>query len=432
MKSAFRALALLTLLLAAVPAFAGTLYIPVASSQVVDDRNLQTQLFVSNPTDETLEFTTFFIASGSNGTLGDRNLLTPQQVAPGRTMFVQNAAPSGETGMLEVNSDAGLVFSAKLLQFDQSGELSGARLPLVGSQNLLAAGDVAQLLALERTQGGRTLSNVGVINLSQEASTCTAEVFTSAGTQVGGTAILPMSALGHVQFDEALALIGLQAANTIRVEISCDREFYAYATILARDPEETLFVQPSNRGDSALLAPGLLPPFVEFNRAGVFHNATQQNPYQLFQVPVEAGVAYDRIEIDFDFFLGGFNTDLFHTVFSLRSGGLFCELTIRGDNRRSFWDTPDQSVRATGPWRPGNTYHVHVTYDISEDLALLEISQNGQVLQVMEARANRPVLGAIDGSLRIDFSQQKVFDNAFFPLWGSRFSNLEITVFEQL
>ena len=432
----------LGLLAVATPSFAGSVYLPIASDETIGDRQLHTELWISNPTAEPLEVTTLFIPSRSDGTVVDRTLLTPIRIPPGSTFFINNAVPAGASGMLEINADPALVFSSELVaealppaesDGTEEGEVvpaPGARLPLVSSANLVPAGETAQLQALERTASG-TISNVGLINLSQEAATCTARVFTASGGQVGGTAVLPLPPLAHTQFNEALALLGFNNASDVRIELSCDQDFYAYGLVLGKEPEETLFIQPSVSGDSSLLAPGLLPPFVQFTAPGNFLVATRANSYELFQLPVEPGVAYGSIEIDFDFFLGAFNSNLFHTIFSLRSAGLYCELTLRGDNSRTFFDTPDQSVRATGPWRPGHNYHIHVVYDVVENSAVLEISEFGEVVQRMEARANRSLLGAVDGSLRIDFSQRKVFDDAFFPLWGSTFSNLQVRVFEQ-
>lgn len=433
MKTIHTVLALLTLGLAAgaLPVHAGSVYIPIATQETVAGQTLSTELWISNPTNAPLQLTTLFIPSRADGVaLGDRTLLVPMTIQPGATFFVNNVVPAGQTGMLEINADPDLVFSAKLVAVREGTLVSGAHVPIVGSENLIAPGETAQLLGLTRSDVGTT-SHIGLINLSQEPATCTARVFTGGGNAVGGTAVLPLQPLSNVQFLEALGLLGLDQANNVRVELSCDREFYAYGVILGHEPDETVFLQPSVSGDSSLLAPGLTPPFVELIAPGNFLVATRANPYRSFQIPVERGISYGFIEIDFDFFLGGFNTNLFHTVFSLRSAGLFCELTVRGDNSRTFFDTPDQSVRANGPWRGGRNYHVHVVYDVVENSAVLEVSEGGQVTQRLEARANRSVLGALDGSLRLDFSQQKVFDDAFFPLWGSRFSNLEVRVFER-
>lgn len=420
-----------TALATAPPALAGTVYLPLATNEAQDGRALHTEIWISNPTSEPLQVTMLYLSDRQDGTTaGDRNTLNPLIIGPRATFFINNAVPSGESGMLEINADPELVFSAKLVSVNGGPGETGAHIPIVSSENLIPAGDTAQILALERTPAG-TFSNVGLINLSEEPASCTAQVFTGAGIQVGGTAVLPLAPLSTSQFPEALAILGLSQANNVRVELSCDQDFYAYGVVIGQEPEETLFLQPSVSGDSSLLAPGLLPPFVELTQPGNFLVATRNNPYRVFQLPVAPGVAYRSLEIDFDFFLGAFNTNLFHTVFSLRSSGLFCEMTIRGDNSRTFFDTPDQSVRAGGPWRPGGNYHIHVLYDVVEDVALLEVSQNGNLVQRLEARANRLTLGALDGSLRLDFSQQKVFDDAFFPLWGSRFSNLQVRVFEE-
>lgn len=411
------------------PVLAGAVYVPVASDEAVGGRIYTTRVWVSNPTADVLQFRTLFIASLADGTIDDRTVRPFQQVPPGATLLLEDVVPLDAAGMLEIDADTDLVFSSELVPKVGEVELPSARVPLVSADNLLPAGQVAQLQGLQRTTAG-TVSNVGIVNLGTEATSCSARVYRPGGARVGGTAILTVPPVSHQQFDEALGLLGLQDVHNIRIEISCDQSFYAYATVYGADPEQTLFIQPSVNASPDLRAPGVPLPFTEFHQPGTFLAASVADPYRAFQLPIEPNQLLSRIEVEFDFFLGRFNTDLFHTVTSLRSDGLFFEVAIRGDNSRTFWDTPGQSAREGGPWRAGGSYHIKMSYDVLEDTAMLEVFERGQLVQTLEAQANRPLLGPLDGSLRLDFSQRKVVDNAFFPLWGSRFSNLAVKMFE--
>lgn len=167
---------------------------------------------------------------------------------------------------------------------------------------------------------------------------------------------------------------------------------------------------------------------VTLSRSGVFLRADRRDPYRVFELPVERGVAYRSIEVEFDLLFGGYNGPLFHTLTSLRGDGLYFAVTLRGDRDRTLFDLPGQKAPAgQAPWRRGSRYHVRVFVDVEEDQAVLEVSQRGRLLQRLRGRAGRRRLRAHEGKpLRLDFSQQQVYDDAFYPLWGSTYSDLHV------
>lgn len=167
---------------------------------------------------------------------------------------------------------------------------------------------------------------------------------------------------------------------------------------------------------------------VTLSRPGVFLRADRQDPYRVFELPVERGAAYRSIEVEFDFLFGGYNSPLFHTVASLRGDGIVFALTLRGDRGRTLFDLPGNGTQAgKGPWRSGSRYHVRVQVDVEENRAVLEVSQGGRLVQRLQGKAGRRRLGAYGGKpLRLDFSQQKAYDDAFYPLWGSTYSDLQV------
>lgn len=183
------------------------------------------------------------------------------------------------------------------------------------------------------------------------------------------------------------------------------------------------------------LPPELLPQLpgaagepVVYRQPGTFHVATRARPYRLIELPVPSGARYRRAHVEFDFYLARFHSRLFHTVTTLRGDGLFYSLALRGGNRKTIFELGGGGdARKAGPWREGGYYHLEIDYDVGAGTARLVVRQAGKVMQRLEAPVRRGALAGGRGKpLRLDFSQRRVNENAFFPLWGSRFSNLVV------
>lgn len=176
-----------------------------------------------------------------------------------------------------------------------------------------------------------------------------------------------------------------------------------------------------------LVLPGPGEPVV-IERPGVVHTVTRSEPYWEISVPVDPGYTYRRAEIDFDMFVGGWHSNLFHGICNLRNDRLLAAVMVRADRSKTVIDRGDGTQDGSrGPWRPGQTYHVHMVYDAAGDRIELQLSQGGRVVQTLNTRSSGRPLSA-GRNLTFSFSQQRVVDNAFFPVWGWRFSNLRIAV----
>lgn len=182
-------------------------------------------------------------------------------------------------------------------------------------------------------------------------------------------------------------------------------------------------------GDLAdiLVLPGPGEPLV-IERPGLVHTATRADPYWEIAVPVEPGYTYRRAEIDFDVYAAGWHSNLFHGICNLRSDRLLTALMVRADRSKTVIDRGDGTQDgARAPWQPGRTYHVNLVYDAAGRQIDLTLSQGGRVVQRLTTRSSGRPLSA-GRNLTFSFSQQQVVDNAFFPVWGWRFSNLRISV----
>lgn len=182
-------------------------------------------------------------------------------------------------------------------------------------------------------------------------------------------------------------------------------------------------------GDLAdiLVLPGPGEPVV-IERPGLVHTATRSDPYWEIAVPVEPGYTYRRAEIDFDVHVAGWHSNLFHGICNLRSDRLLAALMVRADRSKTVIDRGDGTQDgARAPWQPGRTYHVNLVYDAAGRQIHLTLSEGGRVVQRLTTRNSGRPLSA-GRHLTFSFSQQQVVDNAFFPVWGWRFSNLRISV----
>jgi len=179
--------------------------------------------------------------------------------------------------------------------------------------------------------------------------------------------------------------------------------------------------------EEVLVRPGPGQP-LSVERPGHFFTSSRGNPNWRVEVPVETGISYSRAVMEFDFVHGGYHSSLFHGLCNLRSDKLLVAVQIRADRSKTILDRGNgQSKGAAAPWQPGQRFHVKLTYDAAGRQNTFQLSTGGRVVQTLTApTAGRPL--ATNRVLTFGLSQPRVADNAFFPLWGSRFYDLSIRV----
>lgn len=179
--------------------------------------------------------------------------------------------------------------------------------------------------------------------------------------------------------------------------------------------------------EEVLVLPGPGQP-LSVERRGLFFTATRGNPSWQVEVPVERGIGYSRAVMEFDFIHGGYHSDLFHGLCNLRSDKLLVAVQIRADRSKTIIDRGNgRSEGARAPWEPGRRYRVKLIYDAAARRNVFELSTGGRVVQTLTVpTAGRPL--ATNRMLTFGLSQPRVAENAFFPLWGSRFYDLSIRV----
>lgn len=432
--AAFSALAIFGTL---APAFAGEVYVPLASNRSVNGTVYKTKVWVSNPTSTARRFTATFFEEGTNGT---QNQATPSSltVAPGGTLLLSSVAPEGKNGMLEISGAPQLVVTSRLEAIGAvSAVLSTAHTPVVTTANVLKANSVAHLQGLEKTARGTT-TDFGLMNLSRDAAQCTVRAYRASGTQIGNTATLSIFPLSVAYFDEALLALGADAITDARIETTCDKTFYAYALVFEAGGPETGFVTPSSALEGDLVAGGggpNAPGTVTFEQPGMFLRALPGASFVQFDLPLRPSQQYKKATIEFDLYVHKFPDGLFSGVTALRRNDrtLFFGLIVRGDRQKTLLDmgVEDDVVQGSnnGPWREQTNYKVKFEYNTETSLLTSTLIRNGTVVETLNGRINHFDLNPKDKIIRIDFGQKGVADGAYFPPMGWQFSNLKV-VFE--
>jgi hypothetical protein len=435
---------LIALWVSLAPAFAGEVYVPYVANKTINGTIYRTRAWVTNTGTTPQRATLRFLDENSDGTQpGSPSSL---DVAAGATVLLTNITPAGKNGMLEVSGAAQLVVTSRLDVVAGDGtNLASAPVPAVAVANVIGAGKVAELQGLERTQRG-TVTDYGLLNLNRATAQCTIKAFRSTNAQIAQTVVITLPPLSVRHFDEALATLGQTFISDVRIQTSCDKQFFPYALVYKPGAAEVAFVNPSQTLDGDLVpgggnggggggGGGNPGGTVVFQQAGTYLAAKQGDSYKSFTLPLADGVRYTRAMVDFDLFVDRFPKGLFAGVMSLRRNDrtLFYGLIIRGDRQKTVLDmgvTDDVVTGGNGgPWAERSNFHVNIDYDTASRNLTFKVLQGSNVVQTLVGRLNHTDLVQSGNKvMSIDFGMTGIADGAYFPPLGWTFSNLKVTL----
>jgi len=423
-----------------VPAFAGTVYIPVTSSKTVGSATYTTRLWLSNPGTATRTFSVLFVPAGADGTV--RAGTTPQSftMAAGGTLVLANLAPAGTSGLLEITGAPQILTTARLDGVDPLRAVSGgAYVPAVSSKNLIAKNGTADLLGLERGSTG-PVTNLAVVNLGQTASQCTVRATQLNGTPVGADATVNVPPVSLRRFEDALATLGVTTISDARLAVSCDQAFFAFAEVLGSTTPSAVVITPTLSLDSALAPPGTVPPStsVTVERPGVFFIPVANASALDVPLPLVPGRAYRKATIDFDMTTVTFSPVFDSIVGFLRPGTsrddrtLYFGFNIRGGRGRTFIDLGvpvlEPAIKANYAWKQHAQYHIKIVYDVVAKNMVLQALQNGQVVHTASGGIFNLDLSDQGTGVLLKFGLPGVSDFAYYPPLGWTFANLRAQV----
>ena len=461
---------LLTLFASLAPAYAGTVYVPVAPQQRVGDVSYRTQIAVSNPGGVTRQLTATFIQSGRDGmrTGGSKGSVN---VPAHGTSLLTNFAPAGREGMLEITGSEQLAVSARLEAVSAAGRVvSSTPLPVIGSEALIPGGSTAHLQGIGRNAAGYQ-HRFGLVNLGTEAAACTVTAWRADGAPVGSPVRLTAQPRSHAAVPGPFAALGAAFFRDARLEVTCDEPFFVYALQLgpqgaglvstpsltlqsdlasvdeisrARDDggggggregggqgdEDDDTGGEDNGGGDDGGGGSTVSGQDNVSHKGVFLSARQGDSYKAFELPLRSGVRYKKVTVDFDLYVNKWSTPLFHSIASLRRNDrtLYYGLLVRSDRRKTIIDLGrEKTATGVGPWAQKGNYHIRMTADAQARSITMEMFQGGNLVHTVSGpMTNWDLSVSAKTRIRVDFGATKVADGAYFPPYGWKYSNLTV------
>lgn len=383
------------------PLWAGTIYVPFAADIQIDDVRYETQIWVSNKGIENRRLTSYFIPAGADGTDRPTDVTYPSITVGGlTTVLVNDLSPTDTVGLFEISGAPQLVVSSRIIPVGQGGQ--GASLPVISSENLLAAGDSVHLQGLARDSD--LVTDFGLVNLSQNQASCTVENFAAGGASLANSAVVTVPKVSMLRYADVLGLLGQQQISGVRTTVSCDQTFYTFAIVFNRASHEINVLSPAEGLTSTLTRPGDTPPppppsscgatgVVCFEEPGIFHTPTNGNKVRRIEFPVPSG-RYSKLHLRMEVRHGGWKSPStgLHNIFWLakdRNFNLYGYVNLRGPNRDTVLIRHGVRQEATAKAKielafgavPGQTYVFDYTYDPSQRfLTLLIKDLQGNIL----------------------------------------------------
>lgn len=454
MKRAVYVCLALAVALAASPAFAGTVYVPILAENGLDGTDYVTRIWLTNEGNGPQTVETLFLPNLTDGTK-DResgNKVEKTTVRAGDTVVIEVKKGAGLLEITTGGNDPGaLAISAELRNSKQSGtKETHSVVPVMSSANVGAAGETLTLQGLRRTEGG-VYTNLVMVNLGHDGAQCSVKALKASGQQLASTALLSLVPLSQVQYSDALRLLGELQVKDVHAQIQCDQPFFAYLGLYENKGGEVLLIEPSATGDSGLARPGdggpTVPGAIVFSRNGTFHVPTPAAPTAIFNIPVPNNQTFSRVTVDVDVFMGGWSYEPSknHNLFWLHRGAccwpqwasnMFGLVNMFGPGRNEVKvltnaDMPrfqERSVERHVQLLEGHTYHLHYVYDAAGGTFELTITDGGQEIIKAQAGATaRTIRPDNSNAFMIYFGHEDASNVANDrPTYGWKYSNLRV------
>lgn len=435
---------ILLLATAAAPAFAGKVYVPVVQRA---GGSHATEVWLSNAGAQERRYEASFLAADTDGTL-PRTPIVRTVVVGGRTVRLVNPGPAGTTGLLEVDAAQQIQIDARVASTPSGGATTHTRVPVISSDNALPAGATVYLLGLARTNNGG-FSDLGVVNLGSQTAQCAVTFTRADGTGIGqavNVSVLPLS-LRH--FSDALGILGESQAADARVQVSCDKTFFAYAAVFSSS--QLTFATPAASGASTL-GGGTTPPpppppgeAIVFTSPGVVHAPTPSNAVRALVVPVTQALSLRRFTVEFDVIPGPWTAtkpDGSHNLIWIYRGkyrgNTIANLNAFGPARNVVRinqnvdlaagriTTDEKAIVLT----QGITYRVKSVHDAENQQVTTTISSGGQTLITLQhaatARDRILRIPAVGFNVQFGHTAAQAAGGAEFPSYGWTYRDLRI------
>jgi hypothetical protein len=431
-------------------AFAGSVYVPLATNTEIGGTRYQTQVWVSNRGAVTRRFDALFLDAGQDGT--QRQGLTPTgvQVGNNATFLLGGAAPNNKTGMLEITGPDPLVVAASLV--GPSGV--GVTIPVVSTENLVESGDTANLLGLQRSSS--QISNLAVLNLGRAAATCSLRLFRANGQAIGNAVQVTLPPLSNRLFGDVLA--PENNISSARATVNCNQQFYTYSATFHLQNGQASISGPAAGAETGLAAPGdgggntggalcgaPRPGVRCFDQAGVFFTPTRSDPTHRIELPFPNKVEYKKATVSMDITLGPWfakRPDGIHNFFWFAQGtnpDRIGYANVRGPGRNLVYvvhhigypkEVEGFRIQGNHAMQPGQKYNIFYSYDAQNRLVEFTVknSSGATVVHGTNTQVGTRRLFTTSQKYLIDFGLHDEAADA--PTIGWKYANLKIEMFE--
>ncbi|HEY9422414.1 MAG TPA: hypothetical protein VIW92_13440, partial [Thermoanaerobaculia bacterium] len=161
------------------PALAGNVYIPI-----LDRSGATTEVYIANSGLQDRRYAAWFIPAGTDGSIRPPAPATRTIVLGGRTTRISGITLPGQPGLLEIDAAPQLAIDARLgNRANASAPVFYTSVPVISSNNALAANGTAHLLGLGRSNAG-AFTDLGVVNLGRQGARCDVSFYRASGSQI--------------------------------------------------------------------------------------------------------------------------------------------------------------------------------------------------------------------------------------------------------
>jgi hypothetical protein len=387
------------------PSWPGSLYIPVVDAVNGNGTTPSTQLWITNPALTQRQATLTFLPENTNGTVRTNNPGVNLMVPAKGSMRVAELGANSRIGMLEVDfADASLLQAARLARNITELPDGRAIVPVVSSANLVPASQSADLVGLMHVDN-RIRTDIGIMNLGQAAASCTVALFRADGTQAGSTATLTFPPLSLRHFPNVLS--DEPSVTDARAQVSCNTDFYAYATVHGPDGQLDYFITPALSGSSTLVRPGTTGPpkscttgALCYDFPGVVHISTKATPDRTIVLSPPTA-AYSKLKAHLEVQINPFSqpSSAAHGLLYMvrdRNKDMYANLFLKGPGanqlvmRHGFDQTSGEKPKLVKGFAPtiGETYALDYLYDPVGKTIVLTMSLNGQEVSRITDKPN--------------------------------------------
>jgi hypothetical protein len=418
---------------------AGTFYVPVVQPSASNGHRLPTHLWVSNLGTEGLSYRSSFLPVGVDGAAFKSIAeAAPQKVAVDRIQVIDDAAESGRTGLLAIESDSEVQVDAWVETHHGRQTYMGG-VPIISEANRFEAGTAAFVNGVSRVN----TAQIALVNLGAEAASCSVDFVRADGSLAGGNAQVMVPAVSLSLHDDAFGLRQMQ--EDVSISASCDQPFFAFAVENNPRNARVTFISPASAIATSSAIEDDAAPIV-FDRPGQVHTATKDNPKLKLAVPVTGKLNLNRLVWDLDITAGPWNArqpECAHNIAFFHRGkfrsNCFSNLNAFGPKRN--WLKNNQNIdQPAGSntnakigfhFVQGTTYHVNYVFDAVNKMVHITIQQGGEDVGHinMKATAQNHILTVPATGLVLEMGNLLQQAGCEVPSLGWSWANLHLQMF---